>query len=69
VVDRIIESEPAQARFFAGVVLWAQNELAEEVKRGLWFVQAPASDVILRKHTDTMWEEMVGRLERKANTI
>ncbi|MGQ0654822.1 MAG: YqgE/AlgH family protein [Betaproteobacteria bacterium] len=69
VVDKIIESEPAQARFFAGVVLWAQNELAEEVKRGLWFTQAPTSEVVLRKQTDGMWEEMVGRLERKANTI
>ena len=69
VVDRIIETEPAQARFFAGVVLWSQNELAEEVKRGLWFMQPPTSDVILRKQTDGMWEEMVGRLERKANTI
>ena len=69
VVDRIIESEPSQARFFAGVVMWAQGELQEEVKRGLWFTQDPAADVILRKQTDGMWEEMVGRLERKANTI
>jgi putative transcriptional regulator len=69
VVDKIIESEPAQARFFAGVVLWAQNELAEEVKRGLWFTQDPSNDVVLRKQTDGLWEEMVSRLERKANTI
>ena len=69
VVDKIIESEPAQARFFAGVVMWAQNELHEEVKRGLWFTQDPSAEVILRKQTDNLWEEMVSRLERKANTI
>lgn len=69
VVDRIIETEPSQARFFAGVVMWAQGELAEEVKRGLWFTQDPTSEVVLRKQTDGMWEEMVGRAERKANTI
>jgi len=69
VVDRIIETEPAQARFFAGVVMWAQGELAEEVKRGLWFTQDPTSEVVMRKQPEGLWEEMVGRLERKANTI
>ena len=69
VVDRIIETEPSQARFFAGVVLWSQGELIEEVKRGLWFTQEPTSEVIMRKQPTGLWEEMVGRLERKANTI
>ena len=69
VVDRIIESEPAQARFFAGVVVWQTGELNEELRRGLWFVQEPRSEVVLRKPTDGMWEEMVNRLERLAKTI
>lgn len=69
VVDRIIETDPQQARFFAGVVLWAQGELAEEVRRGLWFTQDPTAEVVLRRQTDNLWEELVGRLEKKANTI
>jgi putative AlgH/UPF0301 family transcriptional regulator len=69
VVDKIIESEPSQARFFAGVVLWQAGELAEELRRGLWFVQEPRSEVVLRKSTDGMWEEMVNRLERAAKMI
>ena len=69
VVDKIIETGTSEARFFAGMVLWNQGELAEEIRRGLWFVQEPTSDVCLRKKTDTLWEELVGRLERKANTI
>ena len=69
VVDRIIESEPAQARFFAGVVVWQTGELREELRRGLWFVQEPRSEVVLRKSTEGMWEEMVNRLERAAKMI
>ena len=70
VVDRIIESQPQDARFFAGMVLWQPGELAEEVKRGLWFVLDPQPDLVLqRKTTDGLWEDLVGRAERKANTI
>ena len=69
VVDRIIETQPQQARFFAGMVLWAPSELDEEVRRGLWYVLDPQPDLFLRKTTDSLWEELVGRCERKANTI
>ena len=68
IVDRIIESEPHHARFFAGMVLWKPGELSEEIKRGLWFSLDARSDVVLRK-ADGLWEELVGRSERKANTI
>ena len=70
VVDRIIESQPQEARFFAGMVLWQPNELGEEVKRGLWYVLDSKPDVLLqRKTTDGLWEDLVGRAERNANTI
>jgi len=70
VVDRIIESQPQEARFFAGMVLWQPNELGEEVKRGLWYVLDPQPELVLqRKTTDGLWEDLVGRAERKANTI
>lgn len=69
VVDKIIETQPQQARFFAGMVMWQPHELAEEVKRGLWFVMEPKADLLLRKATDNMWEDMVNRAERQANTI
>jgi putative AlgH/UPF0301 family transcriptional regulator len=69
VVDRIIENQPQQARFLAGMVLWQPGELHEEVKRGLWYVLEPTPEMLLRKSTDGLWEELVGRSERKANTI
>ena len=69
IVDHVIEKQPAQARFFAGMVLWRAGELDDEIRRGLWFVQNPKADIVLRKSTDGMWEELLGRSERKANTI
>ena len=69
IVDRIIEKQPQQARFFAGMVLWQPYELQEEIKRGLWFVLEPQPDLLLRKNTDSLWEELVSRAERQANTI
>jgi putative transcriptional regulator len=69
IVDRIIEKQPQQARFFAGMVLWQPYELQEEIKRGLWFTLDPQPELLLRKTTDGLWEELVGRAERRANTI
>jgi putative transcriptional regulator len=69
VVDSVIEKQPAQARFFAGMVLWRPGELHEEVKRGLWYLNDAKADIVLRKSTEGMWEELLGRSERKANAI
>lgn len=69
VVDRIIETQPDQARFLAGMVMWSPNELAEEVRRGLWFTLEPQPEVLLRKTTEGLWEDLVGRAERSDSTI
>jgi putative transcriptional regulator len=69
VVDQVLEKQPARARFFAGMVLWKPGELADEVKKGLWYVNDARAEIVLRKSTDGMWEELLGRSERKANAI
>ncbi len=68
-VDRIIATQPPHARFFAGMVLWQPGELAQEIRRGLWYVLDPQADLVLRKSTDRLWEDLVERAERKENTI
>jgi putative transcriptional regulator len=68
VVDQIIETEPNHARFFAGMVLWKPGELSDEIKRGLWYSLDARAEIVLKK-ADGLWEELVGRSERKANTI
>jgi len=69
VVDRVIEKRPAQARFLAGMVMWRPGELSDEIKRGLWYVVDAKADIVLRKPTESIWEELVLRSERKANSI
>ena len=68
IVDEVIEREPQRARFVAGLVGWRTGELRDEVARGAWFVLAPDPAVVLRK-PDGLWEEMVRRAERLANSI
>jgi putative transcriptional regulator len=68
-VDGIIEGDAAHARFFAGVVSWRPGELQEELRRGLWYVLEPDSELVMRKRTEGLWEELVRRSERRANTI
>src|SRR5690348_8105590 len=68
-VDHIIESQPPHARFFAGMVIWQPGELAEEVRRGLWYVLDPQPDLVMQKSTEGLWETLVGRAERRENTI
>ena len=69
VVDRVIENRPAQARFVASMVLWRPGELNDEVRRGLWYLVDPKADLVVRKKTENLWEELVARSERKANAI
>lgn len=69
IVDRIIETQPDQARFLAGMVMWQPGELSEEVRRGLWYTLDPQPELLLRRSTDGLWEELVGRAERRENAI
>src|SRR6266436_8999293 len=68
-VDRIIESESDHARFFLGLVVWRPGQLDDELDRGLWYVEQPEAKLVMRRKTDDMWEELVRRLEERANTI
>jgi putative transcriptional regulator len=63
VVDRIIENEPEHARFYAGVVVWRPGELAEELKRGFWYEMQNDTQLVFRKQTKGLWEELVQRGE------
>lgn len=68
-VDKIIETDPAHARFLAGLVVWKPGELRGEISRGAWFVMRPDPSVVLRRRTEGMWEELVRRAELRANAI
>jgi putative transcriptional regulator len=61
VVDRIIEQNGNDARFLVGLVAWQPGELEIEVQRNVWYVLEPDADLVFRKSTDGLWEELVRR--------
>ncbi|MCG6876540.1 MAG: YqgE/AlgH family protein [Betaproteobacteria bacterium] len=63
-IDRIIETTPNDARYYVGYVIWRPGELRQEIDRGLWSVQNANADVVLRKDTHGLWEELL-RLSRR----
>jgi putative transcriptional regulator len=58
VVDRIIEETPNDARYYVGYVIWASGQLRAEVDRKLWYVLDANSDVVFRKDTSNLWEDL-----------
>ena len=62
-VDRIIEKQPQQARFFVGDVMWRPGELGGELEDGYWHVMNAHPDLMFRKDTQGLWYEL-SRLAR-----
>ena len=63
-IDQVIESKPNDARYYVGYVLWRPGELKSEIDRGLWSVLSADQDVVFRKDTDNLWEEMLQQTKR-----
>ena len=57
-VDHIIEQQPQRARFFAGDVIWRPGELREELEDGYWHVVNAHPDLLFRKDTRGLWDEL-----------
>jgi putative transcriptional regulator len=68
-VDHIIETASDHARFFAGAVVWQSGELDEELKRGAWYVLDLEPELVLRKKTIGLWQELVQRAEIREEAI
>jgi len=47
-LDRVIETTPNDARYFAGLMLWRPGVLEEEVREGVWSVRPASVDAVLR---------------------
>ena len=57
-IDHVIETTPNDARYFVGYVGWRPGELKSEIDRGLWSVQDAELDMVFRKDTENLWEEL-----------
>jgi putative transcriptional regulator len=57
-IDRVIETTPNEARYFVGYVGWRPGELKSEIDRGLWSVTGAELEIIFRKDTEGLWDEL-----------
>jgi len=63
-IDHVIESTPNDARYYVGYVGWRPGELRREIDRGLWSVLDADRDIVFRKNTEGLWEELLQRTRR-----
>jgi putative transcriptional regulator len=63
-IDRVIETTPNEARYFVGYVGWRPGELRGEIDRGLWSVLDANVDMVFRKDTEGLWEELLQSTRR-----
>jgi len=63
-IDHVIETTPNEARYFVGYVQWRPGELRSEIDRGLWSVLDADVDMVFRKDTDGLWEELLQQTRR-----
>jgi putative transcriptional regulator len=63
-IDQVIERAPNDARYYVGYVGWRPGELKGEIDRGLWSVINADPDVVFRKDTEGLWEELLQQSRR-----
>ncbi len=63
-IDHVIESTPNEARYYVGYVGWRPGELKSEIDRGLWSVLDADVEMVFRKDTEGMWEELLQATKR-----
>lgn len=63
-IDHVIETIPNDARYFVGYVGWRPGELKGEIDRGVWSVLGADVDVVFRKDTEGLWEELLQQTRR-----
>jgi len=63
-IDHVIETTPNDARYFVGYVGWRPGELKSEIDRGLWSVLDANVEMVFRKDTEGLWEELLQSTRR-----
>src|SRR3954462_7034386 len=63
-IDHVIETTPNEARYFVGYVGWRPGELRSEIDRRLWTVLNADLEMVFRKDTEGLWEELLQSTKR-----
>ncbi|MFN0160520.1 MAG: YqgE/AlgH family protein [Burkholderiales bacterium] len=65
-IDRVIEQNPNDARYYVGYVGWRPGELSSEIERGFWTVTGVDRDALFRKTAEMqgLWRELLDQSRR-----
>ena len=61
VIGPLLETPGERLRMFAGFSGWAPRQLQGELERDGWYVLPVTEELLFRKNTSGMWEELLGR--------
>ena len=59
VVDRLIQTTPNEARYYAGTARWKPGQLRMEIGRGLWLVGNPDLATVFGHPTNRLWRDLL----------
>ena len=65
VVEPLLARPGAPVRVFAGFSGWAPRQLEDELRGSSWYVLPASEEVLFRKNTVGMWEELLDKALRK----
>jgi putative transcriptional regulator len=58
-IERLLAKRGQGYRLYAGFAGWAPGQLESELAREGWYVQPASADLVFRKDTGGMWDELV----------
>src|SRR5258706_3948455 len=64
-VERLLRSQGAGYRIYAGFSGWAPRQLETEIERDGWYVLPASAELLFRADTAGLWEELLERTRGK----
>jgi putative transcriptional regulator len=64
-VERLLRSQGAGYRIYAGFSGWAPQQLENEIERDGWYVLPAGAELLFRADTAGLWEELLERARGK----
>ena len=58
-IEPLLAQQAGNYRLYSGFAGWAPGQLESEMQRGGWYVLPASAELVFRKDTAGMWEELV----------
>ena len=68
-LERIVDRNPEEARFFTGMKIWLPGELDTQIDAGEWIVTHPDSSMIFHRNPEAMWGELAARFSETKTAL